>query len=217
MKINLAEVSLYVILDTGYLPPQKMLDAAKKVIFGGCRLIQLRDKELPKNKLAPLASAIKKVLPDDAIFILNDFVDLVKEVGADGVHLGQEDMSVSEARRILGSQALIGLSTHSPSQALASMNETVNYIGYGPIYKTKTKPMATPIGVKDISFIKSRVTHPLFAIGGFDEHCIEEALCAGANGITVVSAILESENIEEKVRRFLTQITGIKNHEKLKV
>lgn len=216
MKKDIRGKELYVILDTGYIPLPKMAAIAERVVEGGCRLIQLRDKISQLEDILKTGKEIKKVLPSDVIFILNDFVQGALEIGADGVHLGQDDMPVSLARKSLGSEAIIGLSTHSYAQAIASSRESADYIGFGPIFKTKTKPKALPIGIKDLPRLKGEVPHPIFAIGGISEINAEKVISAGANGIAVVSAILESKNIENTVRRLLEKIKGQKGvyHEK---
>ena len=214
MKKNIREESLYVILDTAYVASSQLVDVAKKVVDAGCSLIQLRDKESSLSQVLAIGLKIKKVLPPHVIFILNDYVELVQEMGADGVHLGQDDTPVSLARAKLGESTIIGLSTHSYDQALSSKNERVDYIGYGPIFRTKTKPLSAPIGVYDLSLIKQNVFHPVFAIGGLNLTNIDDVMKSGANGITVVSAILESSDFKKTTIDFLKRIRNLKNEQK---
>ncbi len=216
IKTPICNQELYVILDTGYISSNQLIRVTKEVIEGGCKLIQLRDKKSSPEDIIKLGKQIKKIAPQDVIFILNDFVHLVKEIGADGVHLGQGDMPVSQARQILGPAAIIGLSTHSYDQAMASRKESVDYIGFGPIFKTKTKPQADPIGIQDIPKITKDLSHMIFPIGGISESNIQEIILAGAKGVCIVSAVLESCDIQATVKSIINIVKKCKDqyHEK---
>ncbi len=216
IKNPICNQELYVILDTGYVSNAQLPYITEKVIAGGCKLIQFRDKKSSQEDIIKLGKQIKKIIPHDVIFILNDFVHLVKEVEADGVHLGQEDMPILQAREILGPQAVIGLSTHSYDQAMASRKEPVDYIGFGPVFKTKTKPQANPIGIQNISQITKDLSHMIFPIGGISESNIQEIISAGAKGVCMVSAILESQDIQNTVKNMINLIKECKEqcHEK---
>jgi thiamine-phosphate pyrophosphorylase len=203
---KISDSQLYVILDTSYAPLERLVGIAKKVVDAGCSLIQLRDKKSSAKDIFKIVTKIKDMLPSQVILILNDYVEIAKETGVDGVHLGQEDMSVSSAREILGTNVIIGLSTHSYQQALFSKKEDLDYIGYGPVFKTKTKPLAEPIGICDLSLIKQHVSHPVFAIGGLNETNVEKVIEAGADGIAVVSAVLESSDVEKATKTLLEKI-----------
>lgn len=209
MKIELSTAGLYAILDAGYVRPAKAMDAARALVAGGCRLIQYRDKTAKAADVARVSLELRSIIPEEVVFIVNDHAEVARDTGADGVHLGQGDIQAFQARDILGPEAIIGLSTHSYAQVLASQSLPLNYIGYGPVFKTKTKPLSEPIGVETIAAAKRAAKHPLFAIGGIDASNAGSVLRAGADGIAIVSAILESPDIEEATRRMMQQLTDV--------
>ncbi|MDP6459502.1 MAG: thiamine phosphate synthase, partial [Candidatus Hydrothermarchaeota archaeon] len=130
-----------------------------------------------------------------------------KTIDADGVHLGQEDMSVREAMRLLGSDKLIGISTHNVNQALNAEIMGADYVGIGPIYATKTKDYG-PIGPKVIEELRGKLSIPFVAIGGINENNIDEVLEAGTRNIAMISALTEAEDLKEKVKFFIKKIRG---------
>ncbi|MBI1871351.1 MAG: thiamine phosphate synthase [Chlamydiae bacterium] len=210
MKKSIQGKDLYAILDRGYLEPDQMVDVATRLVEGGCELIQFRDKISPLSEVLRWGLKVKAILPFHVVFILNDYVELVKEMGADGVHLGQEDYGIKEARKILGNNLIIGLSTHSKEQAIFSSTQDVDYIGWGPVFKTQTKPKMTPIGLEYLPGVKEKVSHPIFAIGGIDSGNVVEVLEKGADGVAVVSAILKSSDIFKTTSHLLSKIRAFR-------
>ena len=141
----LARCHLYGILDTGYIAPQKMSAVAEEMIRGGIDVLQLRAKNSPPDSVREMAEALVKVVTRRVPLIINDHPEIAALSRSDGVHVGQDDLSVSEARRITGGGAVVGKSTHSVAQAVAAQEEGADYIGFGPIFATPTKPEYAPI------------------------------------------------------------------------
>jgi len=183
-------------------------DVAKKALEGGAGMIQLRDKEAPLRSLLPEALEIAELCRSfGATFIVNDRLDLALAVGADGVHLGQEDLPAKAARRLLGKGRLLGISTHSLEQALKAQEDGADYIGVGPIFKTGTKETGyEPRGPSLIRDIRLNVTIPILAIGGITLENVSEVITAGADGVAVISAVVGAPDVREATRRFMTVI-----------
>jgi thiamine-phosphate pyrophosphorylase len=186
---------LYGILDLGYVRPDDALSMARRMIAGGVKILQLRAKSQSLQTIRELAKAVAPVCRESGVpFLLNDHPGLVAETGADGVHVGQDDMRVSEVRRIVGPDALIGLSTHSLGQALAACDAAPDYIGFGPLFSTPTKPDYQPVGLGEIAKVHRRVPLPIFCIGGITLENLPEVLAAGARRVVIVSKILQAED-----------------------
>ena len=142
----------------------------------------------------------------DAVFIVNDHTDIALAVDADGVHLGQDDLPVEEARRLLGKDRIIGVSTHSADQARAAQAAAADYIGFGPVFTTKTKDAGPLQGVENLSNIRKTVSLPVIAIGGITNENIGGVLGAGADGVAVISAILSAPDLREAAREMVGRI-----------
>ena len=169
-------------------------------------MIQLREKSLPDEVLLPLAQEIRKLtLAAGALFIVNDIPELAAAVGADGVHVGQRDIPVAEARRIVGPDRLVGLSVENMDQARAALGIGADYLGVGPVFRTPTKSdAAPPAGLSIFREMKDAgVGIPAFAIGGVNLSNAEEILEAGAWGLAVVSAVVAAPNPLEATRAFV--------------
>jgi thiamine-phosphate pyrophosphorylase len=193
---RLSRARLYAIVDTGYVEPERIPHVTEQLVLGGADLIQLRAKKLSLSAIAELGKKMRAVIPvDGPFFILNDHPELVPEIGADGVHVGQADLSVAEARARAGTGVLVGKSTHSLEQALAAEKEGADYIGVGPIYATPTKPDYVPVGLALIGLVGEAVRVPQFCIGGINERRLPEVLAAGARRAVIVSALLLSTDI----------------------
>lgn len=194
---------LYVI--TG---PSKLseVEFATKVLEAGARIIQLREKD--KNRAVRIGRELRALTQKKgALLIINDFPEIAKTVDADGVHLGQEDMPLRDARMLLGQNKLIGKSTHSLEQALEAEREGADYVGIGPIYQTRTKDYE-PIGTEAIEELQGKISIPFVAIGGINEKNIDTVIVAGARCVAMASALLEAENLKEKVKFFTEKIGG---------
>ena len=196
---------LYALLDTSFVEPALMATVAEKVMAGGCRLLQLRAKDVPARTLLKTARELREITrKKGATFILNNRVDLALLAGADGVHLGQLDLPVKEARELLGEDSIIGLSTHNPEEVLKAEELAargyVDYISFGPVFATKTKEDAEPVvGVDGLREARALTRLPITAIGGITEEDLPSIMEAGADAVAMVSEILLSEEIAEKV------------------
>ncbi|MDQ4122871.1 MAG: thiamine phosphate synthase [Acidobacteriota bacterium] len=185
-------------------------EQVEKLVAGGARFIQLREKYLaPKDFHAEAEKVLSFARPRDVKIIINDRVDLALTLKADGVHLGQEDLPPVEARRILGETAIIGFSTHSVEQAIEAIKFPVDYIAIGPIFETSTKenPDAV-VGLEGLRQVRKSIGEfPLVAIGGITQESARLCLEAGADSVAVISCLLnEPEKIAEKTSKFFNYL-----------
>ncbi|TSA32185.1 MAG: thiamine phosphate synthase [Verrucomicrobiaceae bacterium] len=184
---------LYGILDLGYVDPANALRMTRLMLDGGVGMIQLRAKTQDIETVRAIALRIAPLCHEAGVpFILNDHPQLVAETGANGVHVGQDDMPIAKVRAMIGPEAIIGLSTHSLAQAMDS--EGADYIGFGPLFATPTKPDYKPVGLRDVAEVHRRVSVPIFCIGGIKLENLSEVLAAGAKRAVVVSGILQSSD-----------------------
>ena len=188
----------------------EFLSIVEKSVSGGINIIQLREKNENEIKILNLAKEIKRIISGtDVLFIINDRVDLALVCDADGVHLGQDDLPVSEARKITPEGFLIGLSTHSPEQGKDGLISGADYLGVGPVFPTPTKPDYKAAGLEYVSWAKDNLKDiPWFAIGGIDENNLDKVITAGAGKIAVVRAIMNSsapDKTIKKLKEFLMQ------------
>ncbi len=181
--------------------PRKVVEEA---VRGGASVVQLRDKKANEQELLRQAKELLPVTRRLGVpLIINDHIKIAKESGADGVHLGQEDGPLSDARKILGETALIGRSTHSPQQALTAEKEGFDYIGVGPVYATPTKPGRAATGLDFIRFAVEKLEVPYVAIGGIDLSNLVEVVEAGAVRIAFVRALMGQPQPEEAAKKLL--------------
>ena len=198
---------IYPITDTA-LSSLSHAEQVKDLIAGGATLIQLREKHNSARAFyADAYDAIRIARSAGAKVIINDRVDAALALGADGVHLGQTDMPVAAARRLLGKAAIIGFSTHNIEQVKAALKLPIDYLAFGPIFPTQSKRNADPVaGLDALGLIKSiNGRLPVVAIGGIDKSNVVEALSAGADSAAIISAIVaDATQITKNVRDFLT-------------
>lgn len=197
---------LYVITDHILETDRNPVIIAQAALEAGARIIQLREKYASARQLLSWARQIKELTQTrSALLIINDHVDIAMACGADGVHLGQDDLPAQEARKLLGSQAIIGVSAETDQEALEAEAAGANYLGVGPMFTTATKSDAgAPIGPERLRTIKQQVRIPVFGIGGINLTNFREVLEAGADGICVISAISRAPDIRAAVREFLS-------------
>ena len=207
---KLERARLYFVCDTamGAGPLETLLDRALR---GGVDLIQLRDKDADEGRLLDIAPLFRAAADRHEVpFILNDRPDLVADCRADGVHVGQDDASVGEARRLAGAGALVGLSSHRPDQLAAAEGATgpdrPDYLSVGPIWATPTKPGRPAAGLDYVRHAASAATLPWFAIGGIDAANIAEVIDAGARRAVVVRAIRDALDPEAAARELLAAL-----------
>jgi thiamine-phosphate diphosphorylase len=187
------------------------VDVATQAIRGGTKVIQLRDKKHKKGEMLEIARRLKELCAQqDVLFIMNDHVDIAIACGADGVHLGQSDLPVSEARVLLAPDKIIGRSTHNLSEAELAESEGADYIAVGSMYPTTSKEEFTLAGLETLRQIREKTSLPLVAIGGINETNAAEVIEAGADGIAVISAVLGAEDVEKAARNLVDIIERVR-------
>ncbi len=192
----LKDCRLYGIVDLSYVRTADAPRVTREMIEGGVDLIQLRGKGRRVEELAALAAELHAITSERATpLIINDHAEIARMVEVEGVHVGQDDLAVDEARRIAGRPLLVGKSTHTLAQARAAEAEGADYIGFGPLFATPTKPDYAPIGLTEIGQVHCDVNIPIFCIGGIKLHNLPEVIAAGARKVVIVSGLLRSENI----------------------
>ena len=204
----LADCKLYTFVDTAYLHGRAPELVAQQLCDGGSDLIQLRAKNSPPDDIRRMAEKILPVTRRANVgLVINDHLEIAREIGADICHLGQEDFfdaghtHVSEVRS-QNSEVRIGLSTHAPAQAQRALEAGADYIAIGPIFATGTKPTAKPVTLEYVRWAAQSVTVPWFAIGGINLQTIDAVLAAGARRICVVSAILNAPDVAQACAEF---------------
>lgn len=206
---RLSDCRLYGILDLGYVKPEHAVEMTTALVEGGVDILQLRAKGHPETTVTRLARLMHPVTFKAGVpLVINDHPHVAREVGSEGVHVGQDDQAVARAREIVGDHCFVGKSTHSPAQAAAAQAEGADYIGFGPLYATGTKPDYVPIGLADIAKVHVEATLPIFCIGGVNSERLDEILAAGARRVVVVSAFLLANNVRQEVRALRERLPG---------
>jgi thiamine-phosphate pyrophosphorylase len=197
----LNDCRLYGILDLGYVAPADVERVTSSMIEGGVDLIQLRAKKSSVAEIVDLAAKLHKLTNAAGIpMVINDHAEVAAEVAVEGVHVGQEDDSVEAAREKAKRAIIIGKSTHSFDQAIAADSEGADYIGFGPVFATPTKPDYKPIGLDDIKRVHDAVGLPIFCIGGIKIDNLGEVIAAGAKRVAIVSGLLKARDIAKYAR-----------------
>ena len=201
--VRLQEARLYLVCDE---EPDEFLAA---VLAAGVDLVQLRMKDAPDTSIVATGQRFARAAAEHgALFILNDRPDLVAATGADGVHVGQDDVTVAEARELVGPDRLVGLSTHSPAQVDAAAGLPLDYIGVGPVHATPTKPGRPAVGLELVRYAAGHARVPFFAIGGIAPANVDAVRDAGAERIAVVRALTEAADPASVARRLRTAVAG---------
>ena len=199
---------LYLVTDRGLARGRAMAWVVEAAVRGGATAVQLREKSCDTREFVELGRELKKLLgPRQVPLIVNDRVDVALAIGADGVHIGQQDMDYESARRLMGPDAIIGLSIETVEQARAGVPLGVDYLGVGPVFATATKmDAAPPLGVAGLAEIRAISRHAIVAIGGMGLENAREAIESGADGVAVVSAICASDDPERSARELRQSI-----------
>jgi thiamine-phosphate pyrophosphorylase len=201
VKSNLANARLYGIIDLGYVERGGAARIVEQMIEGGVDLIQLRGKNKSIGELVDLAAELHDFITKSSTrLIVNDYAEIARAAPVEGVHVGQDDDSIEIARQKAGREILVGKSTHSLEQARAAQDEGADYIGFGPIFATPTKPDYAPIGLENIRRVHAEVNLPIFCIGGINIDNLQSVIDAGAKRVVMVSALLKAQNIVDYVR-----------------
>ena len=198
---------LYAILDRSVAGDRDYPELLDAVLAGGCRLVQLREKTMPPAELFPLAQRLARRCREvGAWFIVNDRADLAVACGADGLHVGQDDLPARQARAILKPGMVLGVSTHDPDQARRAVADGADYVAVGSIFPTTTKAGFQLVGPDLIRRVRLEVPAPLVGIGGITAENAPEVLAAGADAVAVISALCAAPDLEAATRFFLTRI-----------
>ncbi len=204
---SLHSAHLYAILDTGYRDPADWPGLALELIRGGVGILQVRAKQSTPEEIIPWVFNLLPLTQAAGIpLIINDHPHLVPLTGAEGCHIGQDDGSVARARQLAGPESLIGKSTHSIEQALATADEAPDYIGFGPIFPTPTKPDYIPVGSGLIRKMAETIQLPAFCIGGIKKENARGVVAAGARRLVIVSGLLQSPDPAGYAREVLASI-----------
>jgi len=202
----LIDFKLYLITDRKLFTTECLFYmAVEDALKGGIKVIQLREKDLPTRKLLKMAQWMRDITKEyGAKLFINDRVDIALSVEADGVHLGQNSIPAYAARKISEEKLLIGVSTHGIDEAIKAEKDGADFITLGPIYETPSKlKYGNPIGIDALRKVKSKISIPVFAIGGIKLDKLHEVMEADADGIALISAILTAENIKETTEKFM--------------
>lgn len=199
---------LYLILDPSVSPVRSVNDALRQSAHAGVKIVQYRNKTASMKEAYSEALPLRKLAAElGVLFIVNDRCDLALAVDADGVHLGQGDLPLELARKVMGSDKLIGISTHNPEQVRTASAGKPDYLGFGPIFKPGSKQDHDPVvGIEGLREIRALTSLPVFAIGGITVENVREVMTAGANGVAVISDILKAPDLQQAVSQFLAQM-----------
>jgi thiamine-phosphate pyrophosphorylase len=202
---------LYAILDLGYVAAESAVPVTRALLAGGADLLQLRAKGHLPAEIERLARLLLPLCRHTGVpFIVNDHPAIAAAVGADGIHIGQDDGTLAAVREIVGAGMLVGRSTHSPEQARAAVAEGFDYIGFGPLFPTPTKLGRPGIGLENIAAVQAEVGSkiPVFCIGGVKHDNLPEVLAAGARNVVIVSDLLTAPDIEAAVHGVKATLAG---------
>ncbi len=211
-KHNLAKLlasDIYGLTAEEYSLGRSNLEMVDLLIASGIQVIQYREKHKKARLMYQECQLIRqKTRAANVLFIVNDHIDLALLVGADGVHIGQDDLPPDQVRKLVGEELLIGLSTHSPAQAAAAESlGVIDYIGVGPIFATSTKTdVCAPVGLEYLEYVVQHITLPFVAIGGIKEHNIKQVKNHGAQTIAVVTDIVGARDVSAKVKALRQQL-----------
>jgi len=212
MKKPVLDTDLYGITAEEYSLDRSNIEVIKSMIDAGIKVIQYREKDSKSIKERyEECKEIRRLTKEAGVtFIINDFIDIAILVGADGVHIGQDDLPIEEVRKLVGPEMIIGLSTHSPEQAQDAVNRGADYIGVGPIFTTGTKKnVCTAVGLEYLEYVVNNHDIPFVAIGGIKVDNIAEVKKQGAKCICLVTEIVGARDIEKTVQKIRNILAGV--------
>lgn len=199
------DYTMYLITDRRFLRGRSLVDEVLKAVKGGVTMVQLREKKAGSREFYQLALALKTAIQESGVpLIINDRLDIAMAVDADGLHIGQEDLPLPEVVRLWGKDKIIGLSVSSLEEAREGQREGAGYLGLGPVYATATKTdTVSPTGLNLLREVKNEVSIPVLAIGGIDASNLEAVRESGADGVAVVSCLMDAPDIEKAAREMV--------------
>jgi thiamine-phosphate pyrophosphorylase len=202
MNLNRAHLAVYVITDRSIVGNRSLFDVVRAAIRGGATLVQLREKEAPTDEIIAIGRTLHQITREAGIpLIVNDRADVALELDAEGLHIGQQDLSPPEARRLIGPHRILGMSAETVEQALQAEHSGADYLGVGDVYGTRSKPDAgNPIGLDGLAAIARAVTLPIVAIGGITLDNTAAIIRSGADGVSVISAVMAAPDPEAAAR-----------------
>ena len=210
MKFQAENLKLYAVTDRSWLGSRTLAQQVEESLAGGATMIQLREKGMGREELRREALEIREVCQKyDVPFLINDAADLAAEVGADGVHVGQQDMSPRQARAILGPNGIVGVSAHTVEEARAAQAEGADYLGVGAVFATGTKENTTPVDYDTLKEICAAVDIPVVAIGGVGLNNLGSLEGSGIQGVAVVSALYAQPDIQAAARSLRSRVEEI--------
>jgi len=200
-----ADWSLYLVADLKFIGSRDVLDVIRQAVEGGVTAVQLRAKDIDAKRYIELSRQAAALLnPPQIPLIINDFINVALACNAAGVHLGQEDLPLPSARKVLGDEKIIGISVSRVEEALEAERGGADYVGAGPVFATTSKETTLPaIGLEGIRTMREKINIPIIAIGGITEQNAMSVIEAGASGIAVISAILSEKNVRDASQRLL--------------
>ncbi len=205
-------LTLYAVTDRHWTGEKNLIQQTKEAIKGGATFVQIREKNLGEQKFKEEAIQLKKLCGKHKIpFVVNDNVQLAKKIDADGVHIGQDDMEILEARKILGEQKIIGVSAQTVEEAMLAEKQGADYLGVGAVFQTGSKDDAVNVSLKTLNEICKAVKIPVVAIGGITKDNVHELKGSGICGISVISAIFAQKDIKkatEDLKKLVEDLLG---------
>lgn len=205
--MNRVDFSLYLIADATQIK-ENLISSVKLAIDGGVKAVQLRGKDIPAGELLKIGERLRHLTHIESVkLFINDRIDVAMAVGADGIHLGQNSMSVRLAREISGDRFMIGVSTHSLKEALDAERGGADFITVGPIFETESKlKYGPPVGLTKLAEVCRVVKIPVFAIGGIKVDRVGSVMREGAHGVAVISAVLKAESVLDAAVNMLDEL-----------
>ena len=202
MKNFKLPIGVYAITDSKSSKNKVFIEYCEDLLKAGVRIIQYREKNKNIKEVLKEAKQLRELtLKYNAIFIVNDYLDIALIVDADGIHIGQDDLPVKDVRKILGDNKIIGISTHNPQEAKQAILDEVDYIGVGPIYHTDTKvDVCEPVTLDYLKYVETSISLPYVVIGGIKEHNLDEVISSGAKTICLVSELIGADNTYKKTK-----------------
>ncbi|MFW5987202.1 MAG: thiamine phosphate synthase [Methanohalophilus sp.] len=210
LKSLLKDIDFYLVTDSG-LSRKGTLSDVKCAVAAGCKIVQYREKDKTTKEMIEEAILIRKICVDNAIFLVNDRIDVALAAGADGVHIGQDDMPIDSARKILGENKIIGLTVHDTDEAIEAERKGADYVGFSPVFDTNTKKDAgMGVGPERIQAVRKTINIPIVAIGGINKDNCISVIENGADSLVAISAIVCSDDVRKETEYFIETIRKIK-------